>query len=98
LISRKQIKEWLENPVTETLRSLVKDEFENIVEDPATNSLIRGQPQLTQENLLESISKEHEWGAFLDILEGKWGDLDHLDRFRYLVEAESEDSAEPEVE
>jgi hypothetical protein len=41
-----------------------------------SDNLIRGEPQLTQENLIENATQEHEWGLFIDLLEGDWEDLE----------------------
>jgi hypothetical protein len=65
-VSDKQRKDWTENPVTIALRNLCKIEFNGIVMARPSDNLIRGEPQLTQENLIE----------FIDLLEGDWEDLE----------------------
>ncbi len=86
MISKDQITDWTENPVTLALKELCEVEFKKIQNAPLSEALIRGQPQITQENLVENALKEHEWGRFIDALEGDWTDL------------EIEDGSEPEDE
>lgn len=62
--------------MTLELKALVEKEFEDIKGTPISEYLVRGKPQLTQENLVENALKEHEWGTFLDILEGDWSSLE----------------------
>jgi len=75
-VSERQKTEWRENPVTLALKELCVKEFSAIVNSPRSDSFIRGNPQLTQENLVENACRELEWGAFLEFLDGNWSDLE----------------------
>ncbi len=75
-VSEQQRQEWTENPVTLALKGLCEIEFKSIVMARPSDNLIRGEPQLTQENLIENAAQEHEWGTFLDMLDGDWSDLE----------------------
>jgi len=55
---------------------LCNKEWWRIINAPLSDALVRGEPQLTQENLVENALKYHEWGKFLDMLEGDWSDLE----------------------
>lgn len=90
MISRNQIAEWKENPVTQVLHRLCEDELNSAVDRPVSDSLVRAEPQLTQENLLENTTKIHEWSSFVEILDGNLEDLDHLEQFSNLVEGYDE--------
>ena len=75
-VSRDQIQEWAENPVTLALRDAAEDELQRIVQSPLSDNLCRGKPQLTQENLVENTAKELEWETFIEILDGDWSQLE----------------------
>ncbi len=83
----------MDNPVTVALKFLCMKELSNARDVDAVDCLYSGEPQKTQENLLEQITKEREWVVFLDLLLGDWkyqlGDLDNYDK---LVEEYDEDS------
>jgi len=80
--------EWVENPVTLALKELCEQEFLSIAQAPLSNSLVRGEPELTQENLIENACRELEWSTFLDLLEGDWENLE--------LDDDSEDETEPD--
>ena len=71
-VSEQQRQEWTENPVTIALKELYAKELENIDSGPDSDCLIRGEPQLTQENLIEKAARELEIFLFLDVLNGNW--------------------------
>ena len=85
MISRQQIKEWVDSPVTLTLRNLCAEELEDSVSDPVSGFL-KSTPQLTHENLVRRKSKEDEWERFAALLTGDWSSLDHIDSFHKRVE------------
>ena len=78
-VSDKQIAEWTENPVTIALKEIYVKELEDIDKGPDSDCLIRGEPQLTQENLIEKAAREFELVCVLDALNGNWDDLLELD-------------------
>jgi len=71
-ISNQQIRDWTENPVTEELLKLVEGEFESINDTNETECLVRGDPQKTQENLVELAARELEFEFFIELLKGQW--------------------------
>lgn len=71
-VSKEQIQEWAENPVTEELFHLVEEELKAIEETPITTCLFPGEPQRTQENLVDLDTRRYVWEAFQDILKGDW--------------------------
>ena len=75
-VSEQQKQEWVENPVTLAVKEFCQKEYDSTVLTSGVDCLIRGEPQLTQENIVELANKEHEWGIFIDLLEGDWTDLE----------------------
>ena len=75
-VSEQQKTEWTENPVTLALKELYELEYWRTINCPVTESFIRGEPQLTQENLVEKACKEHEIYTMTQALEGNWSDLE----------------------
>ena len=73
-VSEQQKTEWTENPVTLALKLLLIEEFDRVGKSPVTNCLIRGEPQLTQENLIEQACRELEIYSFIHALDGNWED------------------------
>jgi len=84
-VSKEKISEWKENPVTLALKALVEDELAESKELSPSDCITRGDPQKTQENLVEIAAKELELQAFVDFLDGDWSEL---------VEDEDENSEE----
>jgi hypothetical protein len=41
-----------------------------------SDNLVRGEPVLTQENLIESATRELEWSIFIDLLSGDWAEIE----------------------
>jgi hypothetical protein len=62
--------------------------LEDLAGASPTNCLIRGEPQLTQENLIESATQELEWTLFIDLLSGDWSELE-IDYVSYEEEREA---------
>lgn len=71
-VSKEQIQEWVENPVTEALLHHCQDEIEAIKETPVDVCLIPGDAQKTQDNLVTLNTQRHDWELFQDLLEGEW--------------------------
>lgn len=86
-VSKEQIQEWTENPVTLALRDEAQKELGRIMDVPPSDNLVRGEPSLSQENLIESTTREIEWTAFVDLLEGDWSELE-IEDDSYEVEDE----------
>ena len=98
-VSKQQIKEWVDNPVTLTLKFLCMRELNNAKSVTASDCLYAGDPQKTHDNLLVQTNKEFEWTTFLDLLAGEWKDqLGDLENYDKLVEEYDEDSDESEDE
>ena len=94
-VSKQQIKEWTDNPVTIALKWLCMRELNNTRSVTAGDCLLRGDPQKTQEQLIEQATKENEWAAFLNLVNGYWKyQLGDLENFSKLVEEYDEDSDE----
>lgn len=81
-INKQQIEDWTENPVTIELRKLVEGDLEEIRDTGATDCIFRGDPQRTQENLIDLVARELDLVFFIDLLSGEWS---------YFEEEEDED-------
>ena len=101
-VSRQQIKEWTDNPVTIALKWLCMRELNNTRSVTAADCLKWGDPQKTQEQLIEQSTKDHEWTAFLNLVNGYWKyQLGDLENFNKLVEEyldEDEDDGDSRIE
>lgn len=75
-MSSEQIQEWTENPVTIALRHQAESELNRITDMAPSDNLVRGEPVLTQENLIESATRELEWSIFIDLLSGDWAEIE----------------------
>lgn len=69
----------MENPVTEELLRAVSEEIDAIHETPVSDCLVHGQPELTQDNLVELDTRRYTWEIFKEILEGDWSYLEEED-------------------
>ena len=98
-VSSEQLQEWVDNPVTVALYWLCERELNNVRDITDIDCLFRGEPQKTQERLIERATKEDEWIVFQYLLKGEWKEyLGDLDNYRKLVEEEDEDSDEDNSE
>ncbi len=75
-VSEQQRQEWTENPVTIALRDLYYQELENVRLCSVTDCIVRGNPELTQEHLVEKACQELEFRSFINCLHGRWDDLE----------------------
>ncbi len=75
-VSEQQRTEWTENPVTIALRELYWIELESVRACSVTDCMVRGNPELTQENLIEQTCRELEYVAFIACLNGDWSELE----------------------
>ncbi len=80
--SNQQIEDWIDNPVTISLRELFEKEFADIQGTAATDCLFRGEPQKTQENLVELEARESVWELLVALLGGDWS---------YFIEEEEDE-------
>lgn len=71
--------EWVENPVTEELLRAVNEEIGVLLETPISDCLVHGQPELTQDNLVDLDTRRYTWEIFKEILEGDWSYLEEED-------------------
>ncbi len=98
-VSSEQLQEWVDNPVTAVLYRLCEQELHNVRDITDIDCLFRGDPQKTQERLIERATKEDEWIVFQYLLKGEWKEyLGDLDNYSKLVEEENEDSDEDDPE
>ena len=98
-VNRQQISEWVDHPVTLVVRKLSKRECENTKWMPISDVLYRGNPQKTQEQLIENAEKLTHWSAFVNVLDGHFEDefvfdIESEEKFYKLVEEENEDDSE----
>lgn len=71
-VSREQIEEWVENPVTEYLAKLLQDELKGIEETSITSTLVYGEPIKSHENLVNLEAREMAWSDLTAFLSGDW--------------------------
>lgn len=84
-ISNQQIQEWAESPVTEALLKHCHEELKAIESTPVADCLISGDPQRTQDNVVDLDTRRYVWDTFRELLEGDWS---------YFMEEEGADSEE----
>ncbi|KKM69159.1 hypothetical protein LCGC14_1453610 [marine sediment metagenome] len=98
-VNKDQLAEWIDNPVTAALYGLCDQELNNVRDITDIDCLFRGDPQKTQERLIERATKEDEWIVFQYLLKGEWKEyLGDLENYSKLVEEEDEDSDEDNPE
>ena len=68
-ISRKQVEDWLESPVTEMLKSFAINERDEVAESRGLNAYVAYDPQKTQENMVAADSLFTAWSEIVEILE-----------------------------
>lgn len=71
-ITKEQIIEWTESPVTEWLAHLLGKELESIQNTPVATALVYGDPTKTHENLVELEAREMAWRDLVALLSGDW--------------------------
>ena len=103
LVSKEQILEWIDNPVTIAAWTLANWECDRVLNTPVVDRLYRGNPQKTQEQLVEDAEKVVNWTAFVNILNGHFrsefiNDDESLAKFRLVVEEYDSLVEEPEDE
>ena len=78
-VSPQQIEDWSENPTTVELLKLVQEEIEGIQETSVTDCFFPGEPQKTQENLIELEARLSAWRLMAEFLEGDWSYLEEIE-------------------
>lgn len=71
-VTKEMIEDWIENPVTERLASLIREELEEIQDTPVTTALVYGDPTKTQENLVNLEAREMVFNDLVLFLTGDW--------------------------
>ena len=71
-VTKDQIADWAENPVTIELLSLCEQELSDIRETSVVDCFYPGDPQKTQENLVELEARERFWESWIAALSGDW--------------------------
>ena len=90
-ITRENLLEWLENPVTEQLKELVDSYTEDLGAARGADCYAFGEPNRTQDALSQLVGEMTAWGHVAEALEGDWsifskGEDDEY--IRYLSEGE----------
>ena len=91
-VNRRQVLEWVDDPVTEVLLKLCKQEQQDMFDVPISNVLAPGEPVKSQERLVKCAKAEEDMELFIGLLEGNFKQLDYLDNYDTLVEGYDEDS------
>jgi len=71
-ISKDQITEWTENPVTIRLREEAEKELDTLEQTPITECLFPGEPQRSHESLVTKQAVISVWAHWGDFLGGDW--------------------------
>ena len=98
-VSKQQIAEWIDNPVTIALWSLCNWECDAIETRSAIDAICPGNPQKTQEQLIDLATRLKDWRAFGNILNGHLQhelihDDESMGKFYLVIEEYDEDSDE----
>ena len=70
-VQKKQIIEWLDNPVTLAFKAASEQERDKVIDDGGLNSYFANDAHRTQEALAELTGKGHVWEEILATLEGE---------------------------
>lgn len=70
-VTRKQVLEWIENPVTLAFKEVVKLELSETIQAKGLNAFHPFQPEMTQEILSGLSGAEEVWVEIADALEGE---------------------------
>lgn len=75
-ISEDQLNEWTESPVTRALKSLIQEQLNGIANTPISETLVYGEPQKSQDNLVVLKTMEVDYNDLIAYLEGDWDNLE----------------------
>ena len=78
-VTKDQITDWSENPVTLELLEQCKLELQDIQDTSCIDCFFPGEPQKTQENLVELESRERFWESWVSVLSGDWSYFEEED-------------------
>jgi len=78
-VSKQQIAEWVENPVTIAFREYAKYEREQTIASKGLDAFCAFEPQRTQEILANLNGAEDAWGVIYDSLSESDGLLELLE-------------------
>lgn len=92
-VTKEQITEWTENPVTEFLLHCINERVD-FLESKVTDCYQPFEPQKTQELLAHKAGQEQAWSEIISVIHGDWsvfsqGDETDDEYFGYLSEGES---------
>ena len=79
MINQKLIVEWTESAVTRELAEKARKELERLQSIPMIDVFIPGEPQKTQENMVELEAKVGVWEEWVAFLEGNWSYFEGYD-------------------
>ena len=82
-VTKQQLLEWRDNPVTVELKWIVLREIA-IAKEARTNAYQPFEPQKTQEIMAALNANEQDWLDFQDLVEGRW---------EYFTEEDNEPSS-----
>lgn len=71
-LSKEQIQEWIESPVTEYLASLIKENLDHIDNFGVTDVIVDGEPIKTQEALIRLHERRMAWRETHAYLTEEW--------------------------
>ena len=71
-VKQTQIVDWAEGPVTIELLAHCNSELENIQQTSVIDCYVAGDPQKTQENIVELEARERIWATLTFLLGGDW--------------------------
>ena len=84
-VSPEQRLEWVENPVTLKALELAQEELKDILDTPIIDCLFHGDPNKTQENIVNLEARASAWETLIYVLTGDWS---------YFVEPEEPEDEE----
>jgi hypothetical protein len=70
MLSKEQISDWVDHPVTKVVAEFFKKEHAGLVGTPAIECLVFGEPQKTQENLIDLVARKVAMEYLMEFLEG----------------------------
>ena len=70
-VTRKQVLEWIENPVTLVFKEVAKLELSETIQAKGLDAYHPFEPQRTQEVLAGLNGAEEVWGMIVEALEGE---------------------------
>ena len=78
-VNPQQVVDWSDNPTTKALLNLIQEEIKEIQETSVTDCFFPGEPQKTQENLIELEARLNTWESLVEFLEGDWSYFEEIE-------------------